>query len=365
MKTSEKIFWNALNLFPKFGPAHMDRLTNCFKNPEEAWRENGEKLIRAGVNAETVKEFLIWRENINPEKEYEIIERENIKIIARDGDDYPRLLREIPFPPSLLYVKGKIPADPAIAVVGSRLATGHGIEAASRFAGELAARGFTIISGLALGIDTAAHQAALEIGGKTVAVLGGGLDEPSIYPAQNKELSRQIIKRAGAVISEFPCLTQPFPYHFPQRNRIVSGLSLGVLVIEAREKSGALITANLALQQNREVFALPGRIASQNSAGANKLIQQGAKLVMTVDDILEELNLEIAPPRAVASDKKTNWANLPKDEKNIAESLIGESLEIDRIIETTKLAASEALAALTMLEIKGIVKKIDGKYALK
>lgn len=295
----------------------------------------------------------------------EIFLKEKITTIGLNDDKYPRLLKETSSPPPILYVKGEIPAGPAVAVVGSRLATNYGLDMAARLSRELAARGIVIVSGLALGIDSAAHKAALEVGGKTVAVLGSGLDEASIYPSQNKPLAREIIENGGVVISEFPCGTNPLPHHFPQRNRIVSGLSLGVLVVEAREKSGALITANFALQQNREVFALPGSASSQSSAGTNKLIQQGAKLVMSADDILEELKIETKNIKTENIKKGVKLNNLSDREKIVAKLLGREPLDVDRIIETTKLSASDVLSALSILEIKGIVKQSDGKYMLK
>lgn len=298
-------------------------------------------------------------------QEDKIFLKEKITTIGLNDNRYPGLLKEISSPPSILYVKGKIPAGPAIAVVGSRLATGYGLDMAARLSRELAARGIVIVSGLALGIDTAAHKAALEVGGKTVAVLGSGLDEKSIYPAQNINLAREIVEKDGAVISEFPSKTSPLPHHFPQRNRIVSGLSLGVLVVEARQKSGALITANFALHQNREVFALPGSASSQSSAGTNKLIQQGAKLVLSADDILEELNIETKREETKNAEEKINFNDLSGKEKIIAEIISRETLNVDKIIETTKLSASEVLAALSILEIKGIAKQADGKYELK
>ncbi len=274
---------------------------------------------------------------------------QEIKITDKN---YPEILKHIPNPPKKLFVRGEIlPKDKtAIAIVGARKHTSYGKQVAYDFAYALAKSGVTIVSGLALGIDSEAHKGALDAGGRTIAVLGSGIDDNSIYPYSHKSLAERVIKN-GALISEYEPGTPALPHQFPQRNRIVSGLSLGVLVVEAKEKSGSLITAKLALEQGKDIFAVPGPIFSKMSEGTNKLIQQGAKLVLTPNDILEEL--EIA---GVKIKEKDDQPELSEQEKKIYEILKNENLDADGIIRKSKMPASEVLTILTMLELKNVVK---------
>lgn len=278
-----------------------------------------------------------------------------LKKIRLQDKNYPAILKEIHNPPQELYIKGEIiPQDKvAIAVVGTRKCTQHGKQVTLDIAGKLAKLGITIVSGLAKGIDSWAHQAALENNGRTIAVLGTGMDKESFYPLSNYELSEKIAKN-GAVISEYPIGTRGTQFTFPQRNRIVSGLSLGVIVVEAPEKSGALITATLAVEQNREVFAIPGSIYEKNSQGTNKLIKIGAKLVTDVDDVLEELNLS----HLIKSLKKKKYKSENKQEEIIISLLSAQPTHIDEVIKKSKLPSSTVNSTLMILELKNAIRNL-------
>ncbi|MDI6591937.1 MAG: DNA-processing protein DprA [Patescibacteria group bacterium] len=284
---------------------------------------------------------------------------EEIKIINIEDKNYPKLLKEIKNPPKVLYVRGEIKSDEnCFAVVGTRMCSAYGKQVALEIAGDLAEAGLTIVSGLAPGIDTFCHQAALEREKRTIAVLGTGLDEKSIYPRENLNLVKKILEKGGALISEYPPGTRGTQFTFPQRNRIISGISLGVLVVEAKERSGALITAEWARKQNRKVFAIPGPIHSLNSKGCHYLIKKGAKLVENANDILEELNL---PPLS----KKTVVGGETPEENLILDALKEEALHIEKIIEKTNLPAAKVAGTLAILEIKGKVRNLRGNiYAL-
>ncbi len=291
---------------------------------------------------------------------------EEIKAISIHDKNYPKLLRKIEDSPEVLYYRGlsctfseKV-QDKCFAIVGTRMCSSYGKQVALEIAGDLAEAGLTIVSGLAPGIDTFSHQAVVERGKKTIAVLGTGVDEKSIYPQSNLKLAEKILETGGCLISEYPPGTRGTQFTFPQRNRIISGLSLGVLVVEAKQKSGALITANYAKKQGRKVFAVPGPIHSLNSKGPHYLIKNGAKLVETANDILKNLNLGML----------RLGLNIPDDEKNGEENLIlnvlkEEALDIDTIIEKTKLSAQKVTSALAILEIKDKVRNLGGNiYAI-
>lgn len=289
--------------------------------------------------------------------------RDEIKIIKKSSKEYPKVLKEISNAPKQLFVRGELPKndDMNFAIVGTRAATEYGKTLAFKIAKELSELGFNIVSGMALGIDTQAHLGALAGNGKTVAVLGSGIDDNSIYPQENLRLAKKIIENNGAVISEYDPELKPEIWYFPERNRIISGLSRGVLVVEAPEKSGTLITVKLALEQNREVFAIPGSIFSKNSIGTNKLIKSGAKLVTSVDDILEELNLT-----DLKSEKtKTEINNLTGDEKIILNIIEKEPIQVDKICEISKITIGKILSIISILEIRGIIKNIGGNKFVK
>ncbi len=282
-----------------------------------------------------------------------------IKTISIQDKNYPKLLKKIKNPPEVLYLRGGVwPEENCFGVVGTRMCSAYGKEIALEIAGDLAEAGLTIVSGLAPGIDSFSHKATLERGKRTIAVLGTGLDEKSIYPQENLKLAEKILETGGALISEYPPGTHGSEFTFPQRNRIISGLSLGVLVVEAKQKSGALITANWAKKQGRKIFAIPGPIHSLNSRGCHYLIKQGAKLVENVNDILKELNLPIK------EGAKEITGETP-EENLILGVLKGEALDIDKIIEKTKLPAATVASTLAILEIKGKVRNLGGSiYAI-
>ena len=286
-----------------------------------------------------------------------------IKKIKFEDKEYPATLKEIHRPPKELYIKGEIKNQDkvAIAIVGTRKYSQYGKQVCLDITTKLAKLGITIISGLASGIDTFAHKAAIEAGGRTIAVLGSGMDRQSFFPSANYELGEEIAKN-GAVITEYPDGTKGAIYTFPERNRIVSGLSLGVVVIEAPEESGALITANLALEQNKEVFAIPGNIYEENSKGTNKLIKEGAKLVTCVEDILEELNLSHLLQEA----PKTKIKPENKEEEIILSILSLQPMHIDEIIKLSKLSTSIVNSTLIILEIKNAVRNLGkNNYIIK
>lgn len=295
---------------------------------------------------------------------------EEINSITIEDKNYPESLKKIKDPPKALYLKGRLePEESRFAMVGARLCSAYGKQTALEIAGKLAEAGLTIVSGLAPGIDTFVHEAVLErirlrppgFGGRAIAVLGTGLDKKSIYPQSNLKLAERILETGGCLISEYPPGTQGARFTFPRRNRIISGLSIGMLVIEAKEKSGALITAGFAREQKRKVFAVPGSIYSLNSKGCNGLIKTGAKLVESADDILEELNL------SRSSGGKGNHLTGENAEENlILEALREGPSYIDKIIGETKLSAAETAGSLAVLEIKGKVRNLGGNvFALK
>ncbi|MDP2912669.1 MAG: DNA-processing protein DprA [Candidatus Omnitrophota bacterium] len=292
------------------------------------------------------------------------------------GDaEYPKNLNNIYYPPKALYVNGSIlPQDDiAIALVGSRRASVYGLEACEKLAFELGLRGITVVSGMAIGIDTAAHRGALKAKARTIAVMGSGHNR--IYPPQNEKLYREIAG-SGAVVTEFEDDAEPLARHFPQRNRIISGLSLGVIVVEAARNSGALITANFAAEQGRTVFAVPGKISSGTSAGANELIKDGARLVQSVEDVIEELSLSRINPvskekKAMIDKKLINQANayvynsLTDDERTICRALSDEPVYIDELLLSSGFSSSKAAKILLNLELKKLVKEVPGKQYVR
>jgi len=285
---------------------------------------------------------------------------QGIKEITTQDENYPRSLREIKDAPEVLYSKGELKAEEkCFAIVGARRCSDYGKQIALEIAGDLAEAGLTIVSGLAPGIDTIAHQATLERKGKTIAVLGTGIDEESIYPQSNLKLAEKILESGGALVSEYPPGTRGTQFTFPQRNRIISGLSLGVLVVEAKQKSGALITADWARKQRRLVFAIPGSIYFSNSKGCNNLIKNGAKLAESADDILKELNLQ----KSDFCIKKTGGET--SEENLILNALKEGALDADAIIKRTGLSAQRAASLLTILEIKGKIRNLGrNTYAI-
>ena len=355
------VYINAFNLLPQIGPRRFGRLLNFFGDPAEAWRAPGSALLQAGLEEHIVVQILEHRTQTDPEDEYEKLLRQKIQTIILGEDPYPPLLREIPDPPAILYIRGELrPRDQnGIAIVGSRKFTPYGKQAASDLARDLTRAGLTINSGLALGIDAIAHHAALEHAGRTVAVLASGVD--GIYPANNRMLAEKIIAGQGAVISELPLGTPPLKHHFPTRNRIIAGLSLGTVAVEAATDSGALITAAHALEQNRQVFAVPGSIYSPSSAGPNNLIKMGAKPVMSVKDVLEELNLN----ELIAETLQEEVLGDNDEEQKILQSLSRQPRHFDEIAKLTGLPSPTIAAQLTIMEMKGKVRNLGANQYVK
>ena len=352
-------YLNALNKINGVGPQKMRLLLRHFASPKHIWQATLEELQASRIGDKLAAKIIDEKKNIDPNQEWAKLEKENIRMITADSDEYPALLKEIPNPPYLLYVKGNYDFNsaPMIAIVGSRKFTAYGAQAATAFAKDLARAGITVVSGLALGIDAIAHRGALDGGGKTIAVLGNSLDDKNLYPKANFNLSREIMDN-GILLSEYPIETQAAEFTFPARNRLIAGLSLGTLVVEAGEKSGTLITSQLALEFNREVFAVPGSIFSTQSDGTNNLIKKGARTVTSVSDILEELDL--------SSEKENKIQNIPKIPENQTEELLLKNLSstpvhIDTLAKMTKLGTSSIASALTMMEIKGWIKNIGGQ----
>ena len=325
---------------------------------EQAWQASFLELERAGLEKKIIEDFVVHRQKINPDQEMEKAAKENIEIIISNEKKYPKQLKEIYNHPAILYVRGSFQKSDelSLAVVGARKYSPYGKQVVSSLVSDLARTGITIVSGLALGIDALSHWATLKNNGRTIAVLGSGIDQKSIRPATNWRLSQEIISSGGMIISEYPIGTFPLKHHFPNRNRLISGLSLGVLLIEAGEKSGALITANYALEQNREVFSVPGNIFSSVSRGTNKLIKMGAKTATCADDILEELNLHSS--NKIKVDKEIIPDTI--EEEKILNHLSNEPIHIDKLIKLCEMDASLVNSTLSLMEIKGKIKDLGG-----
>ena len=367
--------WIALNMTPGVGPRVAARLLERFGGAEEVFGALRAELGRLRLRPETLESIVLRDRHETAEAELVRLRELGADVLILDDGTYPALLREIADPPITLYVKGEWQAcldAPCVALVGSRRCSTYGQNTATLLARELASRGVTIISGLARGIDAAAHRGALEAGGRTVAVLGTGVDE--VYPRDHKKLAAEILAKGGALVSQFPLATPPIPENFPYRNRIISGLSLGVVLVEAAENSGSLITARLALEQGREVFAVPGNITSRNSFGTNYLIKAaGAKLVQQWQDVAAELPPEIAarllPPEPKR--KKRNGADalktvIPADlsahERAVFAQLSpDEPAHIDALVTACQLSLPELSGALLVLEMRELVRQLPGK----
>ena len=352
----DSIYLNALNI--AFGTARIKKLLKIFRTAERAWRAPASKISRLDFNGESIKEALAQREIINPQAEWAQLEKLNIKTISFFEKSYPKLLKEISSPPILLYLKGNadLLKEKSVGVVGTRTPSGYGRAAVDVLVPQIAKAGLTVVSGLAQGVDALAHMATLKAGGKTIGVLGCGLDQ--IYPKMNEALAAEMLRKNNLIVSEYPVGMPALRQNFPARNRIIAGLSLGTLVIESKVDGGALITAKQALEANREVFALPGPITYTTAAGTNKLIQEGAKVVLCAEDILQELNLKIL----TGTEKiKLNLDKLSADEKIIVNLIQTEPSHIDKIIQTTKLKPYVVSSTLTGLELKGFIKNTGGQ----
>lgn len=351
-------YWLAIGGLPNIGPVKFKKIYTYFPTMKDAWQADVREWEKAGIDTNSISNFAVEKKQINPEKLLEEAQHEQIKIITILNKDYPTILKELYSPPPLIYCRGVLPqpTDICLGVVGARKISQYGRQVTSEIVSELARNQISIVSGLAIGVDSLAHQITLDNKGKTIAVLGGGIDKNSIYPSQNRYLAEKIIDGGGAVISEYKPKTLPLKMNFPARNRIISGLCLGSLIIEASEQSGALITAQFALEQNREVFAVPGSIYSPTSKGANGLLKQGAKLVTCANDILETLNL--GQLQIVISSKKISPDT--KEEEILLGFLSKEPIHIDNLVKQSGLATNTVSSTLIMMEMKGKIKNLGG-----
>jgi len=368
--------WIALNMVRGIGPRTANQLLDHFKTPAQVFSASAKNLELLGLKPDSIRELHDPGVRDRAIEEIARLASLSVDVIARDDECYPRLLRELCDPPIVLYIKGRFAMSidrPCIAVVGSRRASTYGVNTAERLARDLASRGLTIVSGLARGIDAAAHRGAMSGGGLTVAVIGTGIE--ATYPREHGHLASEVTSN-GAVISEFPLGTPPLAQNFPYRNRVLSGLSLGVLVVEAAEHSGSLITARLASEQGRDVFAVPGQITSTNAFGPNCLIRDGAKLVAGWQDVVEELpralkeailssELEGTSPRGPIQPLLEPVA-LRVDEQRIFDMLKADvAIHIDELIEISGLRAPELMSALLGLEMKDKIRELRGKTFVK
>jgi DNA processing protein len=357
----EREAYIALNMMEGVGPVGVRALMDALGSAEAVWRAPAEELRRGGEAARrSAAAILEQRESVDWRGEVARAEGHGVRLVTPVDEEYPRRLLEIHDPPLALYVCGTLQERDrhAVAVVGTRRPTHYGRDTTAALAGQLARCGLTVVSGLAEGVDTAAHTAALEAGGRTLAVVGGGLDR--LYPASNRGLAASIVKH-GAVLSEFPFGRSPDKASFAIRNRVVSGLSMGVLVVEAGVRSGALITVRAALDQNRSVFAVPGRIDSPASAGTNALIQQGAQLVTSPDDILRSFEWLVPAGLAGARPAAPPPAALSPEEERVAAALAGGAIQVDELVRACELPVSQVNALLIMLEMKRQVRMLPGR----
>ncbi len=348
-----KAYWVTFNKVVGIGPARLSALLEVCGSAEAAWRASIQAMQQARLDRRSVENLLQARRELDPEREWAQVLASGVQVLTWDDPDYPAGLRLVDGSPPVLFVRGQIASQDewAIALVGTRRASSYGREVAQVLATELAHQGVTVVSGLALGIDTVAHRAAIDAGGRTLAVLGSGVDQ--LYPPQNRGLATAIAGQ-GAIISDYPLGTRPEANNFPPRNRIISGLSRGVVIVEASERSGALITAQFAAEQGRELFAVPGNILHPGSLGCNRLIQQGATPLLSVDDVLEQLNM-------------TRLSNLVEARRNVLTDPLEQTLlgqlstqpsHIDDIMRSAALPVAQISGLLTVMELKGLVRQV-------
>jgi DNA processing protein len=346
-------YWVGLSTIPGIGRIRIYQLKEHFGSLKAAWEASEAGLRQAGLDSRSVDSLLLLRSRIPLDAEMEKLERCKVRALSCEDPSYPSRLKEIYDYPPVLYVRGNLPlqSEPHLAIVGTRRPTIYGRQVTEELVTDLVRSNITIVSGLARGIDSVAHRTAIDAGGKTIAVFASGLD--IVYPAENANLAQAVMEH-GALVSEYPLGIRPKAENFPLRNRIMSGLSLGVLVIEAGERSGALITAHQAVEQNRDVFAIPGSILSPASKGTNRLIQEGAKLVCSGDDILVELNLT-----TIAQQLQIEEFQPASDiEAAITKQLSSEPCHIDEISRRSGLSMPEVSSTLAMLELKRIAKQV-------
>jgi len=368
MKTNKNLkYWLGFSKLYSIGTIHLKKMLSRFGSIEESWHATASDLLGIeGFHSSTINKFTEEKKSLkNLEKLEEEILEKNIKVITLEDENYPSYLKEIYDPPITLFIKGSLDyvnQDNCLAVVGSRKASHYIQEVLKKIIRDLKNTDITIVSGLATGVDTCAHSAAVDNGMCTIAVLASGFDH--IYPASNKQLFRNIVENNGAVITEYFPDTQPLPMRFPRRNRIISGLSQGTLVAEAGLKSGALITANLCLEQNRELMCIPGMVTNPNTEGIHKLIKEGAAVVTRAEDILNLLGWQITSINNTLN--KTVELNLLDNEKKIYDILdLGEPVMFDKLVEKSKLSVDELMTTLTSMELNGIITQLPGQKFVK
>src|SRR5436189_1050297 len=356
----------ALNMLPTVGPVRLRKLLEVFKEPQEILAAKHNELRRVeGIGKEVADQISNWESIVDLGAELDRIRKFGATVITQESRSYPRALREIHAPPIVLYVWGELKERDhhAIGIIGSRQTTHYGTESAKKLSYQLAYAGLTVISGLARGIDTAAHQGALAAKGRTIAVIGSGLSR--LYPPENAALAEKIRTGNGAILSEFSMEIEPDRQTFPMRNRIISGWSQGILIVEAGLNSGALITASQAIEQGRSVYAVPGHINAPSAIGSNRLIQQGAKLVMDASDILDDLQILLPETKPSPQAAARPLPPLSDEERRVYDAIEATETPIDEIATKSNLPSSTVSSTLLGLELKRLVKQLPGKYFVK
>jgi DNA processing protein len=350
-----RMYWVGFNMVKGIGAVRFKALLDSFGTAEAAWNASPETLQEVGLSRKIIESFQRVRNGVSLEQIWERIQSLGVKVLTWDDEGYPRHLKDIDQPPPVLYVRGSLlPEDEwAVAIVGTRRVTSYGRQVAEEVATAMAHNGVTIVSGLARGVDSIAHQAAVNAGGRTLAVLGNGID--LVYPPENRRLASQILEH-GALVSDYALGTPPDGINFPPRNRIISGLSLAVIIVEAGETSGALITASFAAEQGRDVFAVPGNINAPQSQGTNRLIRDGAQPLINPQDVLEALNL------TMVTEHRAVRVALPSDpiESRLYKLLSQEPMHVDEIRAQTDMPIETVSATLAMMELKGMVRQVGG-----
>ncbi len=361
MQPEKLKLWLALARFPQLGPLRLQKLLAHFGEIDKLWQATEAELKATGLDKRTTAIFIQQRQQANPDKLLAELRELNIQALSLDDEEYPDLLREIYDPPPVIYYRGKWPINKiCLAIVGTRKISSYGQAVVKKLVPALTKQQVVTVSGLALGVDSLVHQETITAGGHTIAVLGSGLDQENLYPSSNRYLVDKIVAADGLVISEYPPGTPPLPQHFPRRNRLIAGLAHGTLVIEGDIDSGSLITAKCALEQNREVMAVPGSIFAAGSSGTNQLIKQGAKPITQLEDILECLQL-----KTIKQETITTFTPQTPDEEKIFNLLTTEPMLIDDLIRQSGLTAAKVSSTLSLLEIKGVVKNIGNNYFAK
>ncbi len=331
------------------------QLLSVFSSLEEAWEADHSTFKQTGWRSKAIHEFFEWKNTVNEKTLQSALDHYDIRAVSIDDPTYPPLLKQVYDPPLCLFVRGELPSGPMVAVVGSRKCTTYGRMVAEQLVGQLAQSGVVIVSGLAFGIDSIAHKTTLETHGQTIAVLGSGIDDDTLHPHAHQGLAHEIISSGGAIISEYPPFTQPSKFTFPLRNRIIAGLSSATLVIEAGEHSGALITASYALDNNREVFAVPHHITSHTGRGTNLLLKSGAHIALSAEDIYEVLDIKTSPTTTAAQQ-----SNLSEQEKQLLKILRDEPSTVDELVLESGIESREIGSILSYMEIRGLIANRSG-----